>query len=69
MKIHSDILTYFDFQPCVPDGCYLAYFEGQDGYDHVVDTVGSRQRLRAFVVRLSGSNKSVMQGLPDKAAT
>lgn len=69
MKIHSDTLTTRDIHKAVPDGCYLAYFSTLDGRTVFIDTIGSRSHDRAYIVRLSGSGKTNMRGLPDKAAT
>lgn len=69
MKIHSDTLTAADIRSFVPDGCYLAGFYHRGDVWTSIAEEGSRSREFGFVVRLSGSSKSVMQRLPDKAAT
>ena len=70
MKIHSNILTQQDIRDCVPDGCYLAGHYARNGVDWAsIHEEGSRSHARGFTVRLSGSSKSVMQSLPDRAAT
>ena len=70
MKLHSDILTEQDIRDCVPAGCYLAGHYAKDGVTWAsIHVEGSRSRARGFTVRLSGSHKSTMQSLPDKAAT
>ena len=70
MKIHSNIITEQDIREAVPQGCYLAGHYNRDGIDWAsVHVEGSRSHERGFTVRLSGSSKSTMQRLPDKAAT
>lgn len=69
MKIHSDTLTLQDIRSAVPEGCYLAAFYHKGDEWTSIGQEGSRSRERGFVVRLSGSSKSTMQRLPDKAAT
>ena len=59
MKIHSDVLTYRDIHASIPDTCYVEWFA----------VAGSKQRERAWDVRISGSSKYNMSGLPAKAAT
>lgn len=70
MKIHSNILTEQDIREAVPAGCYLAGHYAKDGVTWAsVHREGSRKRQNGFTVRLSGSSKSTMHSLPDKAAT
>lgn len=59
MKIHSDIFTRGTFHDALPKKCTIVELE----------TAGSRQRKSAFMVRISGSSKYNMDGLPHKAAT
>ena len=69
MKIHTNVLTARTIFASVPEGCYLAYFTTLDGRETNLDQVGSRSHDRAYVVRLSGTSKNAMRGLPDHAAT
>jgi len=69
MLIHSDILSEGIISSCVPARCYLAaHYDRSDNWGSV-HTLKSRKRERAYSVRLSGSSKSTMQRIPDKAAT
>ena len=69
MKIHSSTITIRDIHEAVPPRCYLANFYNRDGKRCIIDTLGSRSHEHAYVVRLSGSSRYVMSGLPDKSAT
>lgn len=70
MKIHTDKLTYSDIHQAVPTGCYLVevHSERAGGYFTIVPEP-SRSHDHGYLVRMSGSHRSNMQRLPDKAAT
>lgn len=71
MNIHTNKLTAAAIRECVPEGCYLAgHYDRISGIDWAsIHQYGSRSHHIAYSVRLSGSSKSTMTNLPDKAAT